>query len=299
LYTGSEIKGLIEHVRYDKWSEKKYFSTRLSLPNVIVQEAIDNTTYGGKTLPRFTEWNSEDGSGDYNQVDESGMYADAQEKKNYPYGPHYYTTSRSMCNQVLDSFNSMTHGEQMNDPNGHSLKFPFMYIAEVTIQIPSLCIDPYIPFHNQLNQLDWGICNTDSTDGTRRQWLTSITIGLLKNMGGKLLQVHGVVLWEKYGPIYRKYLEILNEKKYTSKDPVEKLDAKLKANANYGASLKRDKDTVTMTIYSGADWQACEGKSQGHRWATGHARLLLVTSSIIRQGRVRAELFLMLFVRRS
>lgn len=287
LYTGSEIKGLIEHVRYDKWSEKKYFSTRLSLPNVIVQEAIDNATYGGKTLPRVIEWNSEDGSGDYNQLDESGMYADAQEKKNYPYGPHYYTTSSSMCKQVLDSFNSMTHGEQMNDPNGHSLKFPFMYIAEVTIQIPSLCIDPYIPFHNQLNQLDWGICNTDSTDGTRRQWLTSITIGLLKNMGGKLLQVHGVVLWEKYGPIYRKYLEKLNEKKYTTKDPVEKLDAKLDANANYGASLKRDKDTVTMTVYNGADWQACDDKID---FSQPWSQYDLPNGTSVVQGHLKADL---------
>lgn len=287
LYTGSEIKGLIEHQRFDKYSEKRYFSTRLSLPNVIVQEAIDSTTYGGKTLPRFIEWNSKDGSGDYNQVDESGMYADAQEKRNYPYGPHYHTTSPSMCKEVLDSFNSMTHGDQMNDPNGQKLKLPFMYIAEVTIRLPSLCIDPYIPFRNSLNQLDWGICNTDTTDGTRRQWLTSIHLGLLKDMGGEVLQVHGAVLWEKYGPVYRKYLEKLNLKKYTTKDPVEKLDAKLDANSNYGASLKRDKDTITMTVYSFKEWEDCMDKIDKDKpW--NHYNL--PNNSTVIQGQLRGDL---------
>jgi hypothetical protein len=265
LYVGSEIKGLITHGTIDQYSEKRQFKTLFSLPDLFVQDIIDKATFGGKTLPRVIHWDQENGSGSYNQVDESGMYADAQEKKNYPYGPHYHTTATFWCNKVLESFQRMQSGDQMNDPAGERLIFPFMYIAEVTIKIPSLCVDPYIPFKNAKGELDWGICDpvkkdpkdseeTKSKYGTRRQWLCSITIGLLKDMGGELLEVHGVLFWESYGPYYRKYVSELNYAKYTTKDAVIKENSKLKVNANYGASMKRDKDTITRTIYDMKDW---------------------------------------------
>lgn len=287
LYTGSEIKGLITPMKVDKYSEKITFTTKFSLPNALVQSIIDKATYGGKTLPRVIEWNAKDGSGSYNQVDESGMYADAQEKKNYPYGPHYYSTSKKLCEHVMETFRNLKHGDQMNDPNGEKLKLPCMFIAEVTLKIPSLCVDPYIPFINTLGQLDWGICNLDTEDGTRRQWLTSIHLGLLKNMGGDLLDVHGVVLWEEYGPVYKTYLEELNEIKYTTKDPVRKLDAKLKANANYGASLKRDKETVTMTLYDLNDWDESMKKLDPNK---PYDSMYLPNNTIVVQGHLRADL---------
>lgn len=287
LYTGSDISGIITHGSIDKYSERRTFKTLFSLPNTFCQDIIDKATFGGKTVPRVVHWDQENGTGNYNQVDESGMYADAQEKKNYPYGPHYYTTSRKWCNKVLESFQCMQSGDQMNDPDGERMAFPFMYIAEVTIKIPSLCPDPYIPFHNYLGQLDWGICNTNTTDGTRRQWLCSITIGLLKDMGGDLLEVHGVLFWESYGPYYKKYVSGLNYTKYTTKDEVLKADSKLKANANYGASMKRDKDTVTRTCYDINDRKAamelidCK-KTKDFMW--------MPNGTLVIQGHLRADL---------
>jgi hypothetical protein len=250
IYTGSDIDGLIVQNGYDTHFEKCNFTTKLSLPNPLIQYYIDEATYGGKTLPRVIKWNAEEGSGNYNQVDESGMYADAQQKCNYPYGPHYFTTLEKYLNLVQKTFDTMQDGRETNDPCNSPL--PHMFIAEVTIQIPSLCIDSYIPFFNVYDQLDWGICDNDTEDGTRRQVLSSITLGLLKDMGGKLLAVHSAVIFERYGPIYKKYLTKLNLIKYTTKDVVEKQEAKLDANANYGASMKKDQDTL-MGIVKGHD----------------------------------------------
>lgn len=285
IYTGSDIEGLIVKSGYDDNFEKCNFTTKMSLPDPLTQHFIDLATYGGKTLARAIEWNSDEGSGSYNQVDESGMYADAQEKCNYPYGAHYFTTLKKYCDAVQKTFDIMQDGRETNDP--YNAPLPHMYIADVTIQIPSLCIDSYIPFVNDKEQLDWGICNNVSTNGIRRQVLSSIHLGTLKDMGGKLLTVHAVVIFEKYGPIYKKYLSKLNLIKYTTKDPVEKQEAKLDANANYGASMKRDQDTLIGIVKGPEETNAFLSKMDRNHMIYSRA---LYDGRVCYQGHIRPDL---------
>lgn len=284
LYTGSHIQGLIYELKTDKFGERTTFSTKYSLPNAMAQHMIDQATYGGKTTPRVDEWNERDGYGTYNQVDESGMYSDAQEKCNYPYGPHHFKTDDSYCEWVRRSYNHMRSGDCMRDP--HNTEFPFMYIAEVTIKLPSLCIDPTLPFRDEDKQLNWGIANEGTHDGYRRQYLTSVHLGSLKNIGGELVKVHSVLFWEKYGRVYHKYMIKLNEIKYTTKDAVIKLMAKLDANANYGAALKKDNITYTTTYTTDSEYNEICKKLDPLK---GFYRRELPNGKIIIQGELRAD----------
>lgn len=285
LYTGSHIEGLIKVGRTDKYGEKTTFHTKFSLPNQLVQDMVDKATYGGQTTPRIIEWNEIEGDGTYNQVDESGMYADAQEKCNYPYGPHQFTANEDYCDWVLQSWHKMPTGDCMKDPV--TTDFPFMYIADVTIRVPSLCIDPTLPFKDSNGQLNWGVANEGTTNGIRRQCLTSVHLGTLKNMGGELLKVHSFVFWYKYGKIYNKYMVKLNTIKYTTKDAVLKLSAKLDANANYGASLKKDNDVYTATYRDHDEYGEICKKLDPY---AGFYRRELPNGKTIVQGHLRADL---------
>lgn len=258
LMTGSDIPGLVKQRRTDVYGEKTDFDTRFSLPNTLVQDFTNKSTYGGKTLARRIEWNHREGDGTYNQQDESGMYSAAQQNCNYPYGSHQYTSDRSYCDRALKSYNMMANGDCMKDPG--KTDFPFMYIADVTIQIPTLCIDPTLPFRDMNGEVNWGVSD-EMSNGVRRQHLTSIHLGTLKNMGGKILHIHSLVFWYKYGPVYERYVRKLNKIKYTTKDPVKKLMAKLDTNALYGASLKQDVATVTETYRYHSEYEElCKSK---------------------------------------
>ena len=284
LYTGTHIQGLIVEGRTDKFGERTTFNTKYSLPNTMAQHMIDKATHGGKTSPRVDEWNERDGYGTYNQVDESGMYSDAQEKCNYPYGPHHFRNDERYCEWVRRSYNRMPNGDCMQDP--HDTEFPFMYIAEVTIKLPSLCIDPTLPFRDEENQLNWGIADEGTQTGYRRQHLTSVHLGSLKNMGGELIEVHSVLFWEKYGKVYKKYMIKLNDIKYTTKDVVIKLMAKLDANANYGAALKKDNTTYTTTYIHDSELNEICKKLDPLK---GFYRRELPNGKIIIQGELRAD----------
>lgn len=248
MYCGSDVDGLIRPRKVDFPYETRTFVVSMSLPNVTEQKIIDLATYGGKTTPRVTRWDSENGEGSYTQLDESGMYADAQQSNFYPYGPHYNTTLQKYTDAVMNLWRIIPReqSDRFKDPVG--THFPYYFIAHVIIKVPSLCPDPFLPFINNKDQLDWGICNDDTEDGTREQFLCNIHLATLKCMGGELLEVKRVMFWENYGPVYNRYLTRLNTTKYTTKDELLKQGAKLNANASYGAALKRDHDTVYAIV---------------------------------------------------
>jgi hypothetical protein len=246
LYCGTDVPGIISKRSEKHPSEKTVFRIRMSLPSIEEQIFIDSAIYGGKTTPRFDHWDVREGYGSYTQLDESGMYADALEKGFYPYGIHHTTIQPTICRKVMELWNGVhpSNARALLDPRTVTGEpFSHYFIALVEFRTHPLCPDPCIPFINEESKLDWGTCNNSSTTGIRTQVLTNVHLATLKMTGGELLSVKKVMYWENYGPVYAKYLKILNRDKYTTKDVIVKMAAKLLSNAMYGAVMTHDHDT--------------------------------------------------------
>lgn len=220
-----------------------YF-TPFYLLNGHEDKMVKEATYGGKTLPRVVEWNNTQGEGDYLQLDESGMYADRLQRCQYPYGPHCYSVSSEVCGMVMRLW-SETHGNPDRLRYPRNTTFPFMFVAKVTMKMPSLCIDPGVAFKTESGELQWSICDAEGKEqGVRTQYLTNVDMATKMAEGAELVEVHEVLFWEKFGFVFDSYLRTINTTKYTSSDSTQKNTAKLAANAFYGATLKTDHNTI-------------------------------------------------------
>lgn len=224
------------------------YKTAFFLLNANENEMVRNATYGGKTLPRVVEWNRTQGEGDYLQLDESGMYADRLQRCQYPYGRHHYSVSSEVCGLVMKLWSeTLGNPERFRYPRNTS--FPFMFVANVTMKMPSLCVDPGVAYKTETGELQWSICDAEGKEqGVRTQYLTNVDMATKMAEGAELLEVHEVLFWQKFGFVFESYLRTINTTKYTSSDPTQKNTAKLAANAFYGATLKTDHHTIFCVL---------------------------------------------------
>jgi len=227
-----------------KYGYRKTYKTNFFLLDAQFNLMVKHATYGGKTLPRVVEWNRAQGEGEYLQLDESGMYADRLQRCQYPYGRHQYSVSSEVCGLVKKLW-SETLGNPDRFRYPRNTSFPFMFVARVTMKMPSLCVDPGVAFKTESGELQWSICDAEGKEqGIRTQYLTNVDMATKMGEGAELLEVHEVLFWEKFGFVFDSYLRTINTTKYTSSDPTQKNTAKLAANAFYGATLKTDHHTI-------------------------------------------------------
>lgn len=245
-------KPIVDFTTNKNGTRTKY-KTCFYLLNAYEDKMVKAATYGGKTLPRVVEWNREKGDGDYLQLDESGMYADRLQRCEYPYGRHLYSVSPQVCGRVMKLWQeTLGNPDRLRYPRHTS--FPYMFIAKVTLKMPSLCIDPGVAYITEDGgELQWSICDKEGLEqGVRTQYLTNVDLATKMAEGAELIRVEEVLFWEYFGFIFESYLEKINTLKYTSTDSTQKGSAKLAANAFYGATLKTDHHTI-FAIYDPND----------------------------------------------
>lgn len=238
-------------------------------------------TYGGKTLPRVVYFDAERSQEKFTQVDQSGMYAAALANNPYPYGKHYYCVLPSTLQRVMslwDEVKASGDPRRLADPRGTS--FPFMFMGEFVLKMPSLIMDPGVGYRPDDSKGDiyWSICE-EGGDGIVTKKLTCVDLAHEMAQGAELLEIKTIIFWEKIGHIFETYVDDLNTRKNSAKDEVEKEECKLAANAFYGATLKKDHNTI-FVIYDSKHPERYTKLNQKINWSVIHTRVLYKNGSL-------------------
>jgi hypothetical protein len=230
---------------------------------------LGSAIYGGRTLPRVRNWQSEDDNEDhYMQGDISGMYAHAQQNFPYPHGASIYRENcpilQEKVRKVWNKAKQLRNPELLALPEAGLSPFPHLFVAEVELVYPSLCSEPNVPFRYDAElgvtlptditgkgRLIHGIGQPDGNGGlqTRRQNLSNVHLANAMADGAELVWVGKVLYWSSHSKFLEPFMTEVNGKKiyYKGEGNNKGLETfyKLIANSFYGACLKRE-DTKTQ-----------------------------------------------------
>jgi hypothetical protein len=224
------------------------FTTALPIYPSHTNKFIEESIYGGKTLPRVRFWESKDPETDYYMGgDVGGLYAYCQQEFPYPYGKYLHTSEPKYCQAIMGQWKLAKEfgSDYMMFPENS--KFPYLFIARVRLRMPATITDSGVPFRESDGSINWGI----GANGERYQALNNVHLAMAMDDGAELLEVTEVVFWYRQSKGMAGYLKKLNTEKYEAKDPGTRNFAKLLANAFYGSTLKRAHHSIVHITKNG------------------------------------------------
>ena len=207
---------------------------------------------GGKTVPRCKSWTSKDIGKPYAEIDDYkvymdivGMYGCVQVEAPLPCGEWSLIDDVKECNEWLSGFifksshlNNIWLASQNKD-------FP-LTMVKVTYTNNPHDLEPAVGRHPPGKiGIAWDV-GVEVTD-----WVTSVDLWLILRHGGTVAKVHKMIKWKTRGRPYRKWIQKCAADKKSAgenNEPGKRKQAKLRANANYGTTLKRDFDNVFVVV---------------------------------------------------
>jgi hypothetical protein len=226
------------------------FITTLPIYPSHTNRLIEESIYGGKTMPRVRFWESKDPETDYYLGgDVGGLYAYCQQEFAYPHGKYLHTADEKYCRAVMQQWELAKGFGSDYIMFPENSRFPYPFIARVRLRMPATLTDSGVPFREKDGSINWGI----GTDGERYQVLNNVHLAMAMDDGAELLGVTEIVFWQRQSKGMAKYIEKLNTEKYEAKDPGSRNFAKLLANAFYGSTLKRAHHSIVHITRDGGE----------------------------------------------
>lgn len=204
---------------------KRNFKTKFPTMPIEMGKIVEGIC-GGKTQPRRIHYQSSDGGvNDFlSYVDVSGMYMKVQQEYEYPYGHMSIWTSihQEKLDEIVEKF-------ERNDRQLFDTCRLFMFRGKChPKEIENVC--GVKTGHRLLY-----------TNEEQEYCMTNYELEMFRLYSGKIIKMITVIEWEHQGKIFEKAMSYYANLKATATNDVDKANAKLLANAAFGAYNQKDK----------------------------------------------------------